>query len=445
MKKIIKNGKVFDGISNKIKQQDILIIDGVIQNIGNIEITGVDIEIIDASNYIVSPGFIDIHSHLREPGYEYKETIATGTRAASKGGFTTICAMPTTIPALDSKDSIDYFKDLCQQRSIIKVYPIGAVTMGREGKEIVEMKSLVDSGVIGFSDDGEPIHDPNIMRMALEYSRMVSRPIMNHCDDRGINYRGEGVMNDGFLAQRLGCNGIPNAAEASMLSRDIFLTELTGGLYHACHVSASQSVDVLKIAKERGINYSAEVTPHHLTITEDFILGPTDQNRKQISENAYDTFAKVFPPLRTKSDIQALIEGINSDLISIIATDHAPQGYEDKMTTLNQAAFGISNFETTLGSVLQLFHSKDIKLEKLLQCLTSNPAEFLGKKLGKLSKGYPADIVILDLNEEWEVDISDFVSLGKNSPLQGVKFKGKVLQTLVDGEIVYSDKKGHDG
>jgi dihydroorotase len=230
-----------------------------------------------------------------------------------------------------------------------------------------------------------------------------------------------------------------------MLSRDISLTELTGGLYHACHISAAQSVDVLKIAKERGINYSAEVTPHHLTITEDFILGPDDQNRKQISENAYNTFAKVFPPLRTKSDIQSLIEGINSDLISIIATDHAPHGYEDKMTTLNQAAFGISNFETTLGSVLQLFYSKDIKLEKLLKCLTSNPAEFLGKKLGKLTKGYPADIVIIDLKKEWEVDISDFVSLGKNSPLQGTNFKGKILQTLVDGEVVYSDDKGHNG
>ena len=403
MKKIIKNGKVYDGISNKIKQQDVLIIDGVIQDVGNIEISDADIEIIDASNYIVSPGFIDIHSHLREPGYEYKETIATGTRAASKGGFTTICAMPTTIPALDSKDSIDYFQDLCKQRSIIKVHPIGAVTINRKGKEIVEMQSLADSGVIGFSDDGEPIHDSNIMRMSLEYSKMVSRPIMNHCDDRGINYRAEGVMNDGFLAQRLGCSGIPNAAEASMLSRDIFL------------------------------------------ITEDFILGPDDQNRKQISENAYNTFAKVFPPLRTKSDIQSLIEGINSDLISIIATDHAPHGYEDKMTTLNQAAFGISNFETTLGSVLQLFYSKDIKLEKLLKCLTSNPAEFLGKKLGKLTKGYPADIVIIDLNKEWEVDISDFVSLGKNSPLQGTNFKGKILQTLVDGEVVYSDDKGHNG
>jgi len=445
MKKIIKNGKVFDGISGKIKQQDVLIIDGVIQDVGNIDISDADIEIIDASNYIVSPGFIDIHSHLREPGYEYKETIASGTRAASKGGFTTICAMPTTIPALDSKDSIDYFQDLCKQRSIIKVHPIGAVTINRKGKEIVEMQALADSGVVGFSDDGEPIHDSNIMRMSLEYSKMVSRPIMNHCDDRGINYRAEGVMNDGFLAQRLGCSGIPNAAEASMLSRDIFLTELTGGLYHACHISAAQSVDVLKIAKERGINYSAEVTPHHLTITEDFILGPDDQNREQISENAYNTFAKVFPPLRTKSDIQSLIEGINNDLISIIATDHAPHGHEDKMTTFNQAAFGISNFETTLGSVLQLFYSKDIKLEKLLKCLTSNPAEFLGKKLGKLTKGYPADIVIIDLNKEWKVDISNFVSLGKNSPLQGTKFKGKILQTFVDGEIVYFDDKGHNG
>ena len=445
MKKIIKNGKVFDGISNNISQLDILIEDGVIQDTGNIEISDPDIEIIDASNYVVSPGFIDIHSHLREPGYEYKETIATGSRAASKGGFTTICAMPTTIPALDSKDSIDYFQDLCKQRSIIKVHPIGAVTMNREGKEIVEMQSLVDSGVIGFSDDGEPIEDPNIMRMSLEYSKMVSRPIMNHCDDRSINHRGEGVMNEGFLAQRLGCHGIPNAAEASMLSRDIFLTELTGGLYHACHISASQSVDVLRIAKAREINYSAEVTPHHLTITEDFILGNTDHNRKQISEDAYNTYAKVFPPLRTKSDISALIEGINTDLISIIATDHAPHGYEDKMTTLNQAAFGISNFETTLGSVLELFHSKQIKLEKLLKCLTINPAEFLRKKLGKLSKGYPADIVIIDLEKEWNVEISDFVSLGKNSPLQGTKFKGKVVQTLVDGEVIYSEDKGHNG
>jgi dihydroorotase len=438
MRKLIKNGKVFDGQSDSLKNADILINGKYIQDVGNFDLFEKDIEIIDANNCIVSPGFIDIHAHLREPGYEYKETIATGTRAAAKGGFTSICAMPTTIPVLDSQDSLEYFKELCNDKSIIKVFPISAVTIGREGKEIVEMQSLVDAGAIGFSDDGEPVSDDYIMKMSLEYSKMVGRPIMNHCDDRGINYKAKGVMNEGFLAQRLGCDGIPNAAEASMLSRDMLLTELTGGNYHACHISASQSLDVLKNARERGVPFTAEVTPHHLTLTEEYILGSSENDRNQIGKNAYNTNAKVFPPLRTKSDIRSMINGIKDDLITIIATDHAPHGFEDKMTTISQADFGISNFETALGSVLEIVHSNEIALVKLLKCMTSNPASFLKEKIGRIEKNYPADITIFDSNKKWTVESDKFISKGKNTPIEGKELTGKVITTIVDGEIVYS-------
>ena len=438
MKKIIKNGQVFDGISEKLINVDILINGKFIEEVGKIEINEKDIEIIDAKGYIVSPGFIDIHSHLREPGYEYKETILTGTKAAAKGGFTTICSMPTTITALDSYDSIEYLKDICADRAKVKVLPIGAVTEKREGEKIVEMQSLADAGAIGFSDDGEPVSNNNIMKTALEYSKMVSKPIMNHCDDRQINFKGQGVINEGYLSQRLGCTGIPNAAEASMLSRDILLAEMTGGNYHACHISAKQSLDILKMARSRGIRYTAEVTPHHLTLTEDFILGTFADDQKQIGENAYNTNAKVFPPLRTDTDILSMIEGINDGLITIIATDHAPHGFEDKMTTINQAAFGISNFETSLGSILAKVHLKQIELTKILKCMTSNPASFLNKKIGRIEKNYPADITIFDLNKKWIVDTNNFVSKGKNTPINGTELTGQIMTTLVDGEIIYS-------
>lgn len=438
MRKLIKNGQIYDGKSDSLKNLDVLINGKYIEDIGKFDFSEEGIEIIDANNQIVSPGFIDIHSHLREPGYEYKETISTGTMAAAKGGFTTLCAMPTTIPALDSHDSIEYLKDLCEIKAKVKVLPIASVTEGRKGKKIVEMQILADSGAIGFSDDGEPVSNNNIMKTALEYSRMVSRPIMNHCDDREINLEGRGVMNEGYLAQRLGCHGIPNAAEASMLSRDILLTELTNGNYHACHISASQSLDVLSMAKKRGIPFTAEVTPHHLTLTEKYILGSSDKDQGKIGDNAYNTNAKVFPPLRKEADIESMIKGVNNDLITIIATDHAPHGFEDKMTTLNQAAFGISNFETSLGSVLETVHTNQIKLTKLLKCMTSNPAAFLNLKIGQIKKNYPADITIFDLNKNWIVDTNNFVSKGKNTPIIGKELKGKVTITMVDGVIIYS-------
>jgi dihydroorotase len=381
-------------------------------------------QVIQARGMVVCPGFIDLHCHLRQPGFEEKETIATGTRAAAKGGFTTVCCMPNTKPPVDKAAVVEYIKSVVAKEGIVRVLPIGCITEGREGSELADFGELSVSGAAAFSDDGSPVMDSSIMRRALEYSQTSGLPIIDHCED--LAFSQDGVMNEGLLATKLGLKGMPTAAEESMVARDIRLARLVGGRLHIAHVSTAGSVKLIRSAKEEGISITAEVTPHHLTLTEEAVVG-------------YNTNAKVNPPLRTAEDVEALISGLKDGVLDAIATDHAPHTAKDKDCDFTTAAFGISGFETALGSLMGLVHRGKLDLVTLISKLTHEPASFLRRSdLGTLKPGSLADVVIFDPNAEWAVNPDEFVSKGKNTPLAGAVLKGKVIATVYGGVVVYS-------
>ncbi len=392
----------------------------------------------NASGLIVCPGFIDLHCHLREPGFEDKETIATGTRAAARGGFTTICCMPNTNPPIDSKAVLDYVKNKAESDGAIRVLIIGCITKGRQGKELTEMYELASAGAIGFSDDGEPVASSRIMYLAMEYSRSLNLPIIDHCEDKEL--ADGGLMNEGWVATRLGLKGIPSAAEEIVIARDIALAKLTGARLHIAHVSTEGSVELIRNAKQKGIPITAEVTPHHLAITEERVMGSPAKQNKYLT---YDTSAKVNPPLRTSRDISALIQGLKDGVLDAIATDHAPHNSVDKMCEFGLAAFGISGLETALACLMHLVHEGQLDLITLVSKLTFEPAKIIGNihgELGTLKPCCQADITIFDPDKEWTVDSQSFISKGKNTPFDGYQFKGKVMATIVNGNIVYQDK-----
>lgn len=396
--------------------------------------------VIDAAGMVACPGFIDLHAHLREPGYEYKETIATGAQAAAHGGFTTVCCMPNTDPPIDSESLVEFVLNRARDAGPLRVLPIGCVTRGRKGKELADLEEMAAAGAVAFSDDGDPVEDANLMRMALTYSADLGRPVSNHCQD--FHLCGEGVMAEGPVATRLGLPGIPPAAEDAMIARDIALAEATGGLLHIAHLSTSGSVPMLRRAKELGLNVTAEVCPHHLTITDDWALGA--QGRAGRSELAFDTSTKVYPPLRSKADVEALVDALADGTIECIATDHAPHDTVSKQVTYQDAAFGISVLETALGSSLQLVHEGRIGLPTLIERLTVGPARVLGPDyapLASLAVGTPADLVLFDPQAEWTVDASQFASKGKNTPLDGAKLQGRAFATIAQGEIVYMSEE----
>ena len=425
---LIKGGRIIDPSQQIDTIGDLFIANGKIGWLGAQQATGLpaDCFVIQAQRMVVCPGFIDIHCHLRQPGFEDKETIATGTRAAARGGFTTICCMPNTNPPIDTPSLVQYVKDIAAKEGVVRVLPIGCITKGRQGSELAELGELATSDVVAFSDDGSPVAVSSVMHRAVEYSRKLRLPIVDHCEDLALSQ--DGVMNEGLIATRLRLKGIPAAAEESMVARDICLAKVTGGRVHIAHVSTASSVDLIRHAKEEGIPVSADVTPHHLTLTEEKVIG-------------YNTNAKVNPPLRTAKDIEALIAGLKEGAIDIIATDHAPHTAADKMCPFVQAAFGISSFETALGSVMELVHRGDIDLTMLISKLTEKPAEFLHRAdLGTLRPGSPADITIFDPHAEWIVSPEGFISRGKNTPLAGSVLKGKVMVTLFGGAIVFRDE-----
>ena len=397
--------------------------------------------VVDGSGLVACPGFIDLHAHLREPGYEYKETIETGSQAAARGGFTTLCCMPNTDPPIDSESVVEFVLRRARDSGKVRVLPIGCVSRGRRGKELADLEELYNAGAVAFSDDGDPIQDANLMRMALAYSADLGLPVSNHCQDMHLS--GEGVMAEGAVATRLGLPGIPPAAEDAMIARDIALAQSTGGRLHVAHVSTSGSVPLVRRAKELGLQVTAEVCPHHLTITDEWALGSKGDSAGR-SEWAYDTSTKVYPPLRGRKDASTLVEALADGTIDCIATDHAPHDIASKQVTFQDAAFGISVLETALGSSLQLVHGGQVSLATLLERLTAGPARVLGPEyapLATLASGTAADITLFDPDLEWTVDAGKFRSKGKNTPLDGTKLRGKTIATIAAGAIVYQSSR----
>jgi dihydroorotase len=387
---------------------------------------------LDATGLVLCAGFVDLHCHLREPGFEDKETIATGTEAAARGGFAAVCCMANTEPSLDTTATVGWVKEKARRGGEVAVFPIGCVTKGRKGKELTDMAALSEAGVVAFSDDGDPVASSLLMRRAMEHSRDLGLPIIDHCEDKALS--GNGIMNEGRTSASLGLEGIPAAAEEVAVARDLILARLTGARLHVAHVSTNGSVELIRHAREEGISVTAEVTPHHLTLNEEEIASA-------FSTKSFDTNAKVNPPLRTREDVQAVIKGLKDGVIDAIATDHAPHTLADKDCGLELAAFGISSFETAFGCLMSLVHNGEISLTQLISKLTFEPARIIGKtdELGTLRVGAPANITMFSSDQEWVVNSRDFASKGRNTPYDGCKFKGKVMATISDGKIAFKD------
>jgi dihydroorotase len=457
---LIRGGHILDPGRGVDTVGDVLIRDGRIAAVGP-DITGDADETIDAQGLIVCPGLVDIHCHLRDPGFEHKETIETGTRAAARGGFTTVCCMGNTNPPIDSRATVEYVLRTAAAVGSVRVLPIGCVTRGRLGKEMAELGDLAEAGVVGYSDDGDPVPDAILMRRALEYAGALRRsaevptadghglPIIDHCLEPSLAH--EGVMHEGWVGVRLGLRGQPAAAEEALVARDISLAELTGSHVHIAHVSTRGSVDLVRKAKARGAPVTAEVTPHHLTLTHELVMSKgaglafAEAGPAAVPSLAYDTNAKVNPPLRTREDVEACIEGLRNATIDCVATDHAPHALEDKLCEFDDAAPGISNFETALASVFSLVHAGKLDLATAIRRMTADPVAVLALDrregltgLGSLDVGAPGDVTVFDPNEEWLVEPERFASKGKNTPLGGVTLRGRVVATVSGGRLAYA-------
>ncbi len=420
MKILIKNGRVIDPSQDIDGHQEILIEESKIQGLYPEGKGPKSDKVVDASGCIVIPGLVDIHTHLREPGFEYKETIKTGTMAALKGGFTSVCCMPNTNPVNDTIAVTKYIIEKASKEGACTVYPIGTITKNQMGDEITELEALKRAGCIAFSDDGKPVTNSLIMRRALEYSKIFDIPIISHCEDLKLSEGG--AMNEGFISTILGLKGIPKAAEEIMVARDIALCELTGGKLHIAHISTEGSVKLIRDAKARGINVTAETCPHYFCLTDESLKG-------------YSTSLKVNPPLRTEKDIEAIKQGLKDGTIDVIATDHAPHHVDDKDKEFDTAALGISGLETALALGLQLVEHGVLDLKQFIMkmCLTSS--EIIGIKKGTLVVNADADITIINLKKKFTVDSSTFLSKGKNTPFNGWHLKGTVEKTISMGKI----------
>jgi len=424
---LIRGGRIIDPSQGLDQVGDLLIDEGKIAPLGDGYVSA-RVKVLNAGGLVLCPGFVDIHCHLREPGFGEKETIASGTRAAAVGGFTAVCCMGNTNPPLDNRGTVEWVKEKARIEGLVHVFPVGCITKGRRGEELTDMAELADAGVVAFSDDGDTPRSSQLMRRALERARELNLPIMDHCQDKTLD--GNGVVNEGLASARLGVEGIPAAAEEIVVARDLLLARLTGARVHVSHVSTGCSVEMIRLAREKGVPVTAEVTPHHLTLTEERVM-----------VGNYDTDAKMYPPLRTEDDIKCLIKGLGDGVIDAIATDHAPHTLLDKNCELERAAFGVSGFETALGCLMGLVHGGQISLSMLVSKLTCEPAKIIGKGdvLGSLRVGYPANVTILDTDREWVVDKRTFASKGKNTPFDGCEFRGKVVAAVANGKVVYSD------
>ena len=420
MNVLIKNGQVIDPANKVDEKLDILLTDGKIARLGKPgSIPAEGAQVVEASSRLVVPGLIDMHVHLREPGFEYKETIKTGTAAAKAGGFTSVCSMPNTNPVNDSRSVTEFILSEAND-ALARVFPIGAITKGSKGEELAEMAELHAAGCVAISDDGRPVMNAAIMRRAMEYSKIFDIPIISHCEECTLSNKG--VMNEGFVSTELGLHGIPAAAEEVMVSRDIALAGLTGCRVHIAHVSTGGSVRMVREAKARGVKVTAETCPHYFTLTEEAVRG-------------YNTLAKMNPPLRTEDDVAAIKQGLKDGTIDVIATDHAPHAMDEKSVEFDHAPFGIVGLETAVGLVFKLVHEGVLSMSEAVRKLSFNPASILKINKGTLSVGADADITIIDPNVEWTVDSSQFKSKSRNTPFEGWKLKGRAVQTIVGGRL----------
>jgi dihydroorotase len=431
MNLLIRNGRVMDPANGVDLAGDVLILDGRVSRVGPTLAAPAGTPAIDAGGRVVAPGFIDIHVHLREPGQEYKETIATGTRAAAAGGFTAVAAMANTSPVNDTRAVTDYVVAQARTAGVVRVYPIGAVTRGLGGAELADLGELAEAGCVAYSDDGRPVMNSALLRRALEYAQAFGKPIVSHAED--ANLAAGGVMHEGFVATDLGLRGIPGAAEEIMVARDIALAELTGHRIHIAHVSTHAAVRLLRDAKARGVPVTGEVTPHHLLLTDEAL-------------RRYDPHAKMAPPLRGKRDVEACREALADGTLDALATDHAPHAVADKEVELDQAANGIVGLETAVALCLtHLVRARVLDLPTLIARLTVGPARVLDLPGGALAPGAPGDVTILDLEREHRIDPARFQSRGRNTPFGGWPCVGAPWMTVVGGRVVMREGALVDG
>jgi len=423
---LVAGGRVVDPSQELDAKLDVLLKDGVVERVGE-GLRARDAEHLDAKGLVVCPGFIDLHTHLREPGREDKETIATGTWAAAAGGFTAVCAMPNTNPVNDSAGITRAILEKARTEGAVRVYPIGAITRGQQGVELAEYGDLQEAGCVAVSDDGRPVASARVMRRALEYARGFGLVVIDHCEEPTLAE--QACMNEGAVSTKLGLRGAPAAGEAIMVERDVLLAELTGGRVHIAHLSAAASVDAVRRGKARGVLVTAEVTPHHLFLTD-----------AAVSEAAYDTNTKMNPPLRSEADRQAVLEGLRDGTIDCIATDHAPHTVDDKNVEYDQAAFGIVGLETAVPLCLdRLVGPGVVTLPQLIALLSTRPARVLGLPGGTLAPGSPADLTLLDLAKRRAVDPGRFESRSRNTPFAGWTLRGWPAMTIVGGRVVWQD------
>ncbi|MFC1567415.1 dihydroorotase [Thermodesulfobacteriota bacterium] len=420
---LIRGGRVIDP-GNIDAVMDILVESGKIVAIKEHNIAETADRIIEAGGKIVTPGLIDMHVHLREPGHEYKETIETGCRAAAFGGFTAVCSMPNTNPVNDNRQVTEYILRKAQAAGSARVYPVAAISSGLEGKGLCEYGDLKEAGAVALSDDGKPIMDSQLMRRALEYAQGFGLPVISHCED--LSLVGGGVMNEGEMATRMGLAGIPNAAESIMIMRDIALCELTESPLHIAHVSTEESVRVIRDAKKRGVPVTAETAPHYCTLTDEAV-------------KAYNTNAKMNPPLRSRRDREAVCQGLADGTIDVIATDHAPHAPLEKEVEFDLAANGIIGLETALSLGLKLVAEGVLTMTDLVAKMSTNPARILKIEHG-LKVGQPADITVIDPDRSYQIDAGSFQSLSRNTPFDGWDMQGKAVLTLVEGKVVFQDE-----
>lgn len=428
MRLLIKNGRVIDPGSNQDEVMDLLIESGkIVEKKVQIEESLKGLVTIDAKGCFVMPGFIDLHVHLREPGFEQKETIASGASAAARGGFTTICAMPNTKPVIDSADKVKFVLNKAAQVAPVNVCQVGAITVSQLGEQLAEVEEMANAGAIAISEDGKSVMNVKLYEQAMKLAKKCNIPVMAHCEDK--NLVGAGVLNKGAKATQLQVEGISNLVEDVIIARDIMIAKETGAKLHLCHCSTKDSVTLVEEAKKKGIHVTAEVCPHHFALTEDDILNG-------------DTNYKMNPPLRSKEDVEALKLGLKNNIMDVIATDHAPHHESEKAKSLKEAPFGIVGLETAVGlTITELVDKGYLTPMQMAEKLSYNPAKIIGLDKGTLGIGKVADVVIINPDMEYEVDVKDFASMGKNTPFAGKKLKGQVMTTIVNGEVVYQYTK----